>query len=294
MENKRQIALNFNFYLFIIFGLILLWLGICLLLEESIKFGLFFGILGLFCAVVPLICVPSHFIFESEGITFNYLFLQNERYLWKNIYKITATIDSTNSTSKSYFFDSIFSRIFEIKGNVEGEKKPYMKGHINRNFRTKKLLEEYWDGNISGTSSKKKKNKKKDNNKTYDTTEIAALEREVQAKVSTLLEPYSATAKLHNIKLKKKFVYVNEEFDEFDSRPLDNYTYSLIVEISHFGETNPDRIIEEDADLLFAHLGKSAYKGVINKNLEKDLDEGLGYTLNEIYQNGIEVYCGDD
>lgn len=293
MENKRQIALNSTFNIFLITGLLSLWGGIRFLAENVKDFGYFFcGIAALFI-LVPIIILPYCYIFDSEGLTFKRIFFRDERYLWENICRITATIDSS-SNSKYAFIEVIISRIFEIKGNVEGEKKPYMDGHMNRNFRTKKLLEEYWDGNISGTSSKKKKNKNKDNNKTYDTTEIAALEREVQAKVSTLLEPYSATAKLHNIKLKKKFVYVNEEFDEFDSRPQQDYTYILLIEISQFGETDPERVVEEDADLLFAHLGKSAYKGVINKNLEKDLDERLGYTLNEIYQNGIEVYCGDD
>lgn len=291
MENKRQIALNSTFNIFLITGLLSLWGGSSLLHDKVTDIGYFLIGLSLFFIAVPLICVPCCFIFDSEGLTFKYLFIRDERYLWKNIYKITATIDSTNSTSKSYIFDSIFSRIFEIKGNVEGEKKAYMSGRLTRNRRTKKLLEEYWDGNISGTSSKKKKKKKKNTNKTYDTTEIAALEREAQAKVSTLLEPFAATAKLHNLKLKKRFIYTTEDFEKLTSRPKENYTYTLIVEISHFGETDEKRVVSVDADLIFTHLGKSAYKGVVNKNAEKDLSEILEDVLNTIYQEGIEAYC---
>ncbi|MBR3909517.1 MAG: hypothetical protein IKJ50_07355 [Clostridia bacterium] len=290
MENKRQIALNLTFNLFIIVGLLSLWGGIRFLTENVKDFGYFFcGIAALFI-LVPIIIFPYCYIFDSEGVTFKRIFFRDERYLWDNIYRITSTIDSSSS-SKYIFIDAILSRIFEIEGNVEGEKKPYMDGHMNRNFRTKKLLEEYWDGNISDTSSKKKKNKKKDNNKTYDTTEIAALEREVQAKVSTLLEPYSATAKLHNLKLKKRFIYTTEDFEKLTSRPKENYTYTLIVEISHFGETDEKRVVSVDADLIFTHLGKSAYKGVVNKNAEKDLNEILEDVLNTIYQEGIEAYC---
>ncbi|MBQ4119464.1 MAG: hypothetical protein IJD45_03650 [Clostridia bacterium] len=231
-----------------------------------------------------MICVPSHFIFENECITINYLFFQNERYLWKNIYKITATIDSTSS--KHYILDSIFSRVYKIEGNVEGEKKVYMNGLIVRNRRTRMLLEKYWDGNISGTSKKKKKCAK-----AYDTAEISALERQVKTNVSTLMERYSANAKLYNLKLKKNFIYITEEFEELSSRPKENYTYSLIVEISHFGETNTDRVVLVSIDLLYARLGKNSYKGVINKNLENDLVDYVENVLNEIYKNGIDVYC---
>ena len=287
MNNKKQVVLNFKFYFIIIIGSLMLWLGIHFLTTKATEACLFCGILGLFFTVIPLICVPSHFIFESEGITFNYLFLKNERYLWKNIYKISAEIDS--SGSNHYIFDSIFSKIYKIDGNVEDEKKVYMNGHLSRNVFTKKLLEKYWDGSITGTSEKK--NKKKQTAKTYDTTEISALEREVKSNVSTLMERYSANAKQYNLKLKKSFAYVTENFDKLSSRPQENYTYTLVVEISHFGETDPKRVVLVSVDLLYAHLGKSAYKGVININLENDLIDYVEDVLNEIYQNGINVYC---
>jgi hypothetical protein len=288
MENKRQIALNSTFNIFLITGLLSLWGGIRFLTENVKDFGYFFcGIAALFI-LVPIIIFPYCYIFDSEGLTFKRIFFRDERYLWDNIYRITATIDSSSS-SKYAFIEVIISRIFEIEGNVEGEKKPYMDGRMTRNFRTKKLLEEYWDGNILGIS--KKKNKKKDNNKTYDTTEIAALEREVQAKISRLLEPFSANAKQYNLKLKKQFVYINKEFDVLNSRPQEDYTYTLIVKISHFGENDPKRVVLVDTDLLYVHLGKNAYKGVVNKNLEKDLNETLEDVLNTIYQEGIEAYC---
>lgn len=72
-----------------------------------------------------------------------YVFLPNERYLWRNIRAIEVSDDGTNS-SQSPWFDLLFGKVFAISGHVEGELHFYMNGHIRKSWRTKRLLEEYW------------------------------------------------------------------------------------------------------------------------------------------------------
>lgn len=64
-----------------------------------------------------------------------------------------------------------------------------------------------------------------------------------------------------------------------------------MVEISHFNETDEDRIVVVSVDLLYVRLGKSSYRGVKNERAEEEFQFTLSDVLDEINKNGIEVYC---
>jgi len=69
--------------------------------------------------------------------------------------------------------------------------------------------------------------------------------------------------------------------------------YTLLIEISHFNETDENRIVEIGVDLLHVRLGKTSFRGIKSKNIQKDIDESIPEVLDEIVKNGIDVYCGE-
>ncbi len=297
MNNKHQFALNRLFNLFIIIGIVFGYFAVTSLLEQETTLGIVLGIFSLFFLFVPLFAMPYCYRFDSEGVTACYLFFPNERYLWVNIHTITVEDDS--SASAHPFLDLLFSRLFKIKGRVEGQRRPYMQGHIQKSRRTKRLLEKYWDGTITGyfgEGFKAWRNKRKGRThteKSYQTDEIIPMERRACAKAKEWVKPFAAQAAQVDLELRAKFRYVTKDFEELKSRPNEGYTYTVIVEISHRGEKNESRVVEVSADLLYVRIGKKAYRGVVNENALQELQGYLTDTLEEIRKNGIESYCGE-
>ncbi|MBQ7335078.1 MAG: hypothetical protein IJW92_01210 [Clostridia bacterium] len=173
-----------------------------------------------------------------------------------------------------------------------------MEGHVRKSFRTKRLFEKYWDGTITGywfedvkSWAQKKKSKKESQIKAHLTDEIVPMEREIRAKAREWIEPFVAQAKHYDLEIKTKYLYITKDFEELNSRPYEGYTYTLLAEIAHFGETNENRTVVVSVNLLFVRLGKTAYRGVQNANAKKELDDVFSEVLNEIGKNGIEAYC---
>ncbi len=136
-------------------GAFVLSLGCVSISEKISAWGICGLVAGLFFLIGGSMAAPCCYCFDEESITFYYLFLPKERYLWKNIRKINALKDGCSRSSISYaIFDIIFSHIFEITGKVEGKQLFYMQGKISRSMKTKRLLEKYWKRNIIGIKSK--------------------------------------------------------------------------------------------------------------------------------------------
>ena len=142
MKNKKEIVLNKSFFLFVILGILTLTLGYVALSEEVSLWSIFFCILGLLFVIGGPIKEPLFYSFDTDGITLHYLFVPKECYLWKNIRKIKKARDGY---SRSAIIDFIFSRVYEINGKVEGKQRFYMNGIIIISFRTKRLLDKYWE-----------------------------------------------------------------------------------------------------------------------------------------------------
>ena len=153
MKNKKEIAFNKLFFLFVILGVISLAVGFVVTGEEISAFGIGCIIVGLVFLTGGSIMAPCCYCFDSDGVTCYYVFLPKERYLWKNIRNICVKRDGY---SESEILEMIFSYVFEIKGKAEGKQHFYMQGQISRSFRTKRLIEKYWHKGISGLKSKKK------------------------------------------------------------------------------------------------------------------------------------------
>ena len=296
MNKRKQFALNKLFNFCVILGLFFTWGSIDFFRENDSAWGLGFGIVALLLIVLPAIFTPYCYAFDNEGVSLCYIFLPVERYLWKNIHSIDV-IDKEIHVRVS-LIDFFYRYVFSISGMNEGETRFYMNGYIRKSFRTKYLLEKYWDGTIDGLMLedfknwiRKHKHKKQQEIKAHLIDEIVPIEREIRAETREWLKPFIARAKQYNLDIKPKYLYITNDFEELTSRPKEGYTYTLVSEISHFNETDENRIVVVSVDLLYVRLGKTAYRGVKNKNIKEELEFTFSDVLNEINQNGIEVYC---
>ena len=118
-----------------------------------------------------------------------------------------------------------------------------MDGHIRKSFRTKYLLEKYWDGTITGYMFEdlknwfnKRKAKKQAEIKEHLTDEVAPMEQEMRRQAKDLLKPFVAEAKQYNLEIKSKYYYITSDGEELYYRPKEDYTYTLVCEIAHFNE----------------------------------------------------------
>lgn len=290
MIKQCRYALNRLFNLFVIAG-VTVFVVVFYLMENINELKDYLPVLGLglFFMIVPVIFMPYCYSFDNDGVTIHYLVLPKERYLWRNISLISVDYNQAGP-SNSTLFDLLFSKVFKIQGDVEGKKRFYMEGHICKSLRTKHLLEKYWDGTIDNflfETKRVKKNKDK-TNKSYSLDEIVPLEREMKALAKQCIAPYHNEIVQFDLELRKRYVFLTSDFIELNSRPLEPYTYTVLVDISRPGETNEDNIWTISVDLLFVRLGRNAYKGVKNKNAMHELEESLTETVESIRNNKIE------
>lgn len=300
MNKRKQIALNKLFNFFMLCGLFFAWGAVDTFIQGDNMWGFIFSACALLLIIIPAIFTPYCYAFDSEGVSLCYVFLPVERYLWKDIYAIEVDDISIGTRARASIFDLLYASVFSIRGTNVGETRFYMKGNIRKTFRTKHLLEKYWDGKITGYLFEdlkehidKRKAEKQSYIKEHMKDEIVPMEREIRAEVREWLEPLTARANQYDLDIKAEYFYVTEDFEELKYRPKEKYTYTLIAEIAHFGETNEDRIVVVSVDLLFVRLGKKAYLGVKNKHAKKELEDIVSEVLSEINKNGIEAYCQD-
>lgn len=294
MNKRKQFALNKLFNFCVVWGLFFAWGSIEFFMDNDNAWGLGLGIVALLLIVLPAIFTPYCYAFDSEGVSLCYVFLPVERYLWKNIHAIEVEDTSIGTASKSNIFEFFYACVFSIKGKNVGKSRFYMNGHIRKSFRTKYLLEKYWDGTITGylfEDAKKWFNKRKSKKQSQITAEIVPMERETRAETREWLKPLIAQAKQYNLDMKANYFYITKDFEELKSRPKEGYTYTLVAEISHFNETDENRIVIVSVDLLYVRLGKTAYRGTKNEHAKEELEFTISDVLNEINKNGIEVYC---
>ena len=231
-----------------------------------------------------------------------YIFLPVERYLWKNINAIEVEDKQGYTGSKrSLLLFFLYASVFSIYGKNVGKCRFYMKGYIRRSFRTKCLLEKYWDGTITGYLLEDAKNwinkrraKKQKQIESHFTDEVVLMEREIRAEAREWLKPFIEQAKQYDLELKAKYFYITEDFEELQLRPQEGYTYTLIAEIAHFNETDENRIIVVSVNLLYVRLGKTSYRGVKNKHAQEELGVAISDALKEINKSGIETYLQDN
>lgn len=97
-----------------------------------------------------------------------------------------------------------------------------------------------------------------------------------------MAKTHFSTSKTKYLDVKLKYYYVTKDSKELKSRPQEGYTYSLDVEISHFNETDENKIIVVSADLLYVKLGKSSYRGVKNQKAKEELQIDFSDVLEKI------------
>lgn len=285
--NKKQYARNKLFNLLIVTGILLGGLSAESFTEKDTAWAVGFCIAALVFLISAALFTPYCYAFDREGISLCYIFLPVERYLWRDIHAIEVEWHNGNA-GKAHILEFFYASVFVIHGKPVGTARFYMSGHIRKSFRTKRLLETYWDGTITGylfEDTKKwiqKRNKRKQKQiRLHLTDEIAPMEREIRAKCREWLSPLAAQAKQYNLELKTKYLYITKDFEELRSRPQEGYTYTLIMEVAHPGETDEERIYVVSIDLIYVRLGKTAYRGVINEHIEEELRISFTDALNE-------------
>ena len=296
MRTKREWALNKLFNLLLIVACFFAAMSFSMILEKDVSWAIGCGAVALVFLACALLFTPYGYAFDREGVSLCYVFLPNERYLWKDIHAID--VDWVKITAKTTILDFFYASVFRITGNSVGVQRFYMQGHIRKSFRTKRLLEKYWDGTITGYLfedvtkwNNKRKAKKQKQVKQHLTDEIAPMERQVRAKAREWILPFADSAKLYGLDLRTEYRYITADFEELKSRPHEGYTYTLMVEISRPNETDEDRILVLSVDLLHVRLGKTAYRGVENKCAKEELESYLSETFAQIGKEGFDSLC---
>jgi len=296
MNTNKEWALNKLFNFLLVMGLLLAVGCVEFFIEKDVPWAVGFGAASLSVLVCALLFTPYGYAFDQEGVSLCYVILPNERYLWKDVYAIE--VDWIDNSANSNIFEFFYASVFCIRGTSVGKLRFYMEGHIRKSFRTKRLLEKYWDGTITGYMfedvkkwNNKRKAKKQKQVKMHLTDEIAPMEREIRAQVREWIAPFVAQAKLYDLDIRTEYRYITENFEEQKSRPKEGYTYTLIAEISRPDETDEDRILVLSVDLLFVRLGKTAYRGVENKHIQEEIESSMSDVFAQIRKEGLEGLC---
>ena len=295
MKLKKEIALNRLFNSFVVLGIIFIIFAEPLLSGNLYTEAALFGGVGIITLILTVLFTPYCYCFDKEGVSLCYVFLPVERYLWKDVKNIYIDyIKGSRRLSVSYC-------VFAIDAQNVGDCRFYMQGHIRKSFRTKRLLNKYWDGTITGylfedvaNWIKKKKAKRNAEIKEHFTDEVAPMEREIRQKAKEKLGYFISGAKQYDLDVKIKFIYVDKKLKEWRSRPKNSgYTYKLIIEMQRMNETAPRQMVDFEIDLLYVRLGKTHLRGVYNKKLEEELHLLTSDVLDTISKEGLSFYFED-
>ena len=146
MNKRKQLAFNKLFNLCIVLGLLSICISVELFSLGKNMWGILLAVATLLFIVLPAIFTPCCYAFDSEGVSFYYVFMPVERFLWKDIYAIEVDdIGSSYSHAHSIILDFFYVSVFCLKGNNSVKRRFFDNVHIRKSFRTKKLLEKYWD-----------------------------------------------------------------------------------------------------------------------------------------------------
>lgn len=281
-----QTTWNKVYFFTIPLGLILGLISYSCFSEQTIGVGIGTAVIALLFLCIGPVLMPYQYRFDEEGVTICYLFISNDRYLWKNIHHISVETLGTRTSILD-----LFLKFYKIEGQSECKTSTLHEGTICKTFRSKRLFEKYWDGTIEGYWDVfKRDGKKKAKNqpaKALLTEEVAAMERSIRATMRQFLITYETQVALFGMELRAENEYVTDDFDYLKSRPNERYTYCLNIEISCPGETDEEKIWCADVDLLQVRPGKKSFRGVENKNAQAELKEQLDDILREISSHAI-------
>lgn len=292
LNGRKEIALNKLFNTSIVLGVFSVCVSVELFSYDKIIWGVICAILASLLLVLPMIFTPCCYIFDSEGVSFCYILIPNERFLWKDVYAVEVEdINPPYSHTYSITLDFFYASVFCLKCSDSIKRRFFENVHIRKSFRTKKLLRKYWDGTITGYFFddakkwiKKKRAKKQAYVNAHFSDAIIKMEREIRADAREWLKPVLAQAKQNDLDVKMRYYYVTEDSSELKSRPRpeEGYTYFVDVEISHYNETDENKIIVVSADLLYVKFGKTAYRGIKNPKAKEELQIDFSDVLEKI------------
>ena len=288
MNKKHTTAFNKLFLLFCLLGIVFVGGAVALVMTE-LSLGILAAVIAATFLIVPMVLMPLCYRFDQEGVSLIYLFLPTERYLWQNLSAVTVHMES------GHFGGMIFDSYFQLHGKVEGKALFYKEGRIRKSRRTHKLLEQYWQGKITGfytselkTLAQRKADAEQRASKEHITDEIVPLEREKRAEARRLLNPLVAEAEKLNLSLNFAFYFITPDLTEHTVRPPKDYHYTVVVSLCRPEESDDSRILTVDAELLHVRLHRKGYRGLSMDNSLKNLESILDNTLKKAQKNGFE------
>ena len=138
MNKRKQIALNKLFNTSVVLGVLCACISVELFSCDEIIWGVILAVAACLLILLPLIFTPCCYIFDSEGVSFCYILISNERFLWKDIYAIEVEdINPPYSHMHSIILDFFYASVFCLKGNDSIKRRFFEIVHIRKSFRTK-------------------------------------------------------------------------------------------------------------------------------------------------------------
>ena len=244
LKVKKQIALNKIFNFFVVIDVLLSIMTWACIEEKWIGGIIGFGIIAVAAWAITTLFVPCCYVFDQNGVSIVYIFLLNERYLWKKINSIEVDYKSCGRHARQMFLYSVF----DIFGESESENHFYMVSNITKSLRSERLIKKYWSGTITGyfwEDTKawldRKKAKKEKVIKQHFTDQIVPMERELRATTREFLAFFVEKARSLGLHLSAEYIYVTKKGESLNSRPKSHYTYTLVLKIAPSDESGNKR-----------------------------------------------------
>ena len=118
MKKRRQIALNKLFNVCLALGLLFAFAAIELFVCDDVAWGIGSLIASLIVIIPTALFTPLYYSFDDRGVSFRYLFLPVEQYLWDDVYSITVEDKNFGSGNRSILIFLLYSSVFAIHGEV--------------------------------------------------------------------------------------------------------------------------------------------------------------------------------
>lgn len=140
---KREFAIDRFFIVYSLASLIAMAIAILLLIAKHYIPAILVGIGYILWCTLTVAMPPVGYFFDREGCTICYAFLPNERYRWSKIENIDIEDDIDRSLESLILNLLLTSKVYILQGEPEGKKRFYMKGHVRKSKKTRRLLLKY-------------------------------------------------------------------------------------------------------------------------------------------------------
>ncbi len=298
---KKEFAFDKRFIFYIILGgmfLLIAALSIGALISEFMWEILLIPVVllgyGLYLLINALFFIPCGYTFDKKAITVYYALSSNEYILWNDVYEIE--VDYSAGVTGRYG-RYLFTHEYVLSYLDKNDNSKCCE-NIRKSRKIKRMIEKYWDGQVSGYASDavrkwfgKLKKKQDSAKKQYLTDEIAPMERQARAEMREFAKLSNAVCEKEGLVLRIEYRYMTHDGEKYSSRPVDSYRYVAEAQLIHKNELDDPRRVLLITDLLYVRAGKKSYRGTKNTTAIAELEAQIDETLSEIKEIGFDEFC---